>query len=170
MGVLQLLEQVVGEQAVAFFLIALGGLVAVGCREDDHVAGGGLGVLGLYLDGSLDAQALVVTVHAAETGVDEHRHAVKSQTADGGVEIVEGNALMRLGALHVGGQQIGLVVVVEVGGSMTGIIDDESFEAAVGDLVLEPVPHLLLEHHVLGGVFDKMYVLGRDAQGFLAIF
>ena len=169
MRILQLLEQVIGEQAMTLFLEALSGLITVGSGHNDQIAHDRPGILSLHFHGPVDTEALIVTSHTAETSVKEDRNPIKAQSAQDGVEVIKSDAELRFCTIYIGGQQVSAVVIVDVGDTMAGIVNQQLFELAVADLIPQPIGQFLLQNHVLGGVFTQMHVLGRYSKRLLAI-
>ena len=110
----------------------------------------------------------MVAVHTTEAGIEEYGCLVEAQLTNLGIEIVKGDAALGVGAANVGRQEISLVVVLDIGHTVTGIVNDEFLVLALRD-IRYPVFQLLFENHLLGGILCNVYVLYRNTEGLLAI-
>jgi hypothetical protein len=120
------LNKVVSKEAVSLFLAALSSLVALSSREHHELTVAQSSLLGSDFGAAQSlVHAFIVTVDAAEAGVEEDGSLVEVKVADACIEVVEGDAVRRLCAADVGGQQVSLVRVVDVRHTVTGIVDDE---------------------------------------------
>ena len=153
---------------MSLFLIPLRRFVALRGREHDDVARSERAFLCGDFHAALTlVHASVVAVDAAEAGVKEYAGLAESQVADAGIEVVERNAVSRLRAAHVGGEEICLVLLAHVGHTVPGIINDKFLAVAIG-YRFEP-GEFVFEDNLLGGVFANMDVLGGQAKRLLAV-
>lgn len=166
---LDVLQEIVGEEAVTLLLEALGGLVALCGGEYHYVAAGECTFFGFnFYATHTFVDAFVVAVDTAEAGVEEDGGLVESQVTYAAVELVEGDAVLGFGAAHVGGQDVCLVFHFGVGHTMSGIVDDEFLLFAILD-TLQP-SHFVFHDELLGGVFNDVDIGSGDTDGLLAIF
>ena len=166
---LDVLQEIVGEEAVALLLEALGGLVALCGGEYHYVAAGECTFFGFnFYATHTFVDAFVVAVDTAEAGVEEDGGLVEGEVTYAAVKLVEGDAVLGFSTAHVGGQDVCLVFLFGVGHTMACVVDDEFLVFAVLD-ALEP-SHFVFHDELLGGVFDDVDIGGGNADGLLAVF